>query len=50
MVEAGIPAICLGPGQISLAHTSAESVPIADLVVCAQAIVVAAMRFCGPAS
>jgi acetylornithine deacetylase len=45
-VEAGIPAICLGPGDIGLAHTAEESVPIADLVACAQAIAVAAMRFC----
>jgi acetylornithine deacetylase len=46
-VEAGIPAICLGPGDIALAHTPEESVPIADLVACAQAIAVSAMRFCG---
>jgi acetylornithine deacetylase len=46
-VEAGIPAICLGPGDIHLAHTAAESVPVADLVACAQALAVAAMRFCG---
>ncbi len=45
-VEAGIPAICLGPGDVRLAHTAAESVPIADLVACAQAIAVTAMRFC----
>ena len=48
-VEAGIPAVCLGPGDIHLAHTSEESVPIADLVACSQAIAVAAMRFCGVA-
>jgi acetylornithine deacetylase len=48
-VEAGIPAICLGPGDVHLAHTSEESVPVADLVACAQAIAVAAMRFCGVA-
>jgi acetylornithine deacetylase len=46
-VEAGIPAVCLGPGDIRLAHTDHESVPVADLVACAQAIAVAAMRFCG---
>jgi acetylornithine deacetylase len=49
-VEAGIPAICLGPGDIHLAHTTSESVPIADLVACAQALAVAALRYCGPAS
>jgi acetylornithine deacetylase len=46
-VEAGIPAICLGPGDVYLAHTTSESVPVADLVDCAQALAVAAMRFCG---
>jgi acetylornithine deacetylase len=46
-VEAGIPAICLGPGDIYLAHTTSESVPIADLVACAQALAVTALRFCG---
>ena len=45
-VEAGIPAICLGPGDVGLAHTAEESVPIADLVACAQAIAVTAMRYC----
>jgi acetylornithine deacetylase len=49
IVEAGIPAICLGPGDIHLAHTTDESVPIADLVDCAKAIAVTAMRFCGTA-
>ncbi len=45
-VEAGIPAICLGPGDIHLAHTATESVPVAELVACAQALAVTAMRFC----
>jgi acetylornithine deacetylase len=49
IVEAGIPAICLGPGDIHLAHTTDESVPIADLVDCAKALAVSAMRFCGTA-
>lgn len=47
-VEAGIPAICLGPGDLYLAHTTFESVPIADLVDCAQALAITALRFCGP--
>jgi acetylornithine deacetylase len=46
IVEAGIPSICLGPGDINVAHTIDESVPVADLVACAQAIAVTAMRFC----
>jgi acetylornithine deacetylase len=49
-VEAGIPAICLGPGDIRLAHTTSESVPIADLVACAQALAVAALRYCSPSA
>jgi acetylornithine deacetylase len=47
IVEAGIPSICLGPGDIHLAHTAQESVPIDDLVDCAKALAVSAMRFCG---
>ena len=46
-VEAGIPAVCFGPGDIHRAHTADEYVPIADLVACAQRIALAAMRFCG---
>jgi acetylornithine deacetylase len=46
-VEAAIPAPSLGPGDIQLAHTTSESVPIAELVKCAQALAVTAMRFCG---
>jgi acetylornithine deacetylase len=46
-VEAGIAAIGLGPGDIHLAHTTSESVPVADLVACAQAIALTAIRFCG---
>lgn len=49
VVEAGIPAICLGPGDVHLAHAVDERVPIADLVACAQALAVTAMRFCGVA-
>jgi acetylornithine deacetylase len=46
-VEAGIPAVCFGPGDIRHAHAVDEHVPIADLVACAQGIAVAAARFCG---
>jgi acetylornithine deacetylase len=45
-VEAGIPAVCFGPGDIHRAHTSDEYVPIDDLVACAQRIALTAMRFC----
>jgi acetylornithine deacetylase len=44
-VEAGIPAVCYGPGDVQLAHTADEHVPVADLVACTQGIAVAAMRF-----
>jgi acetylornithine deacetylase len=49
IVEAGIPAVCFGPGDIYVAHAADERVPIAELVACAQGIAVAAMRFCGTA-
>jgi acetylornithine deacetylase/succinyl-diaminopimelate desuccinylase-like protein len=29
--EAGIPAICFGPGDIALAHAAEEFVPIAEI-------------------
>jgi acetylornithine deacetylase len=47
VVEAGIPAVCYGPGDVHLAHGTDELVPIADLVACAQGIALATMRFCG---
>jgi acetylornithine deacetylase len=47
VVEAGIPAVCYGPGDIYLAHGADERVPIAELVACAQGIALAALRFCG---
>jgi len=47
IVEAGIPAVCYGPGDIYTAHGPQEHVPIAELVACAQGIALAALRFCG---
>ena len=34
--EAGTPAIVLGPGDLSLAHSTAERIPVADLVTAAR--------------
>jgi acetylornithine deacetylase/succinyl-diaminopimelate desuccinylase-like protein len=49
---AGIPAIGYGPpgfdqNGVSVAHVIDEYVPVDGLVRCAQALAVAAMRFCG---
>ena len=46
-VEAGIPAVCFGPGDVHRAHTVDEHVPIDDLVACAQRLALTALRFCG---
>ncbi|HYI18110.1 MAG TPA: M20/M25/M40 family metallo-hydrolase [Solirubrobacteraceae bacterium] len=47
VVEAGIPSVNYGPGDITRAHTADEHVPVPELVACAQGIAIAAMRFCG---
>ncbi|MGI9113182.1 MAG: ArgE/DapE family deacylase [Gaiellaceae bacterium] len=47
---AGTPCICFGPGPIEAAHTVDESVAVRDLVDCARAVALAAMRFCGSAA
>ena len=51
----GIPSIGYGPPGFdpdgaTVAHTIDEYVPVDGLVACAQALAVAAMRFCGVAS
>jgi acetylornithine deacetylase len=45
-LEARTPAIMYGPRDIAWAHTVGESVPIDDLVSCAQALAVAGRRLC----
>ena len=49
---AGTPTVAFGPsgsdGGRTVAHTVDEFVPIDDLVGCAQALAIAALRFCGP--
>ena len=36
--EAGIPAICFGPGDISLAHAAEEYVPVRDIEVATEVL------------
>jgi len=43
----GTPAIGFGPSAIGGAHTIDEFVPVDDLVACAQALALSALRFCG---
>lgn len=45
----GTPTFSFGPGGMETAHAPNESVAVADLVDCAAAIAVAAMRYCGVA-
>jgi acetylornithine deacetylase len=47
--RSGTPSICFGPGDGRLAHTVDEHVPIDSLVHGAQALAIAALRFCGEA-
>jgi acetylornithine deacetylase len=44
--SAGIPAIGFGPPSIHMAHTIDEWVSVDDLVACAQALALTAIRFC----
>ena len=43
----GTPMVGFGPRHIDNAHSIDEFVPVEDLVTCAQAIAVAAIRWCG---
>jgi acetylornithine deacetylase len=43
----GTPAIAFGPSAVDVAHTIDEFVPVDDLVACAQALALSALRFCG---
>lgn len=45
--EAGIPAVCFGPGDISLAHAAEEYVPVQDLVVATDVLTHTARAWCG---
>ncbi len=48
-IRNGCPTVCLGPGDITVAHTINEYVRIVDLVRCCQALALIAIRFRGPA-
>ena len=45
--EAGIPAICYGPGDIGLAHAAAEFVPLADVETAANVLTGLVASWCG---
>ncbi len=45
----GIPTVLFGPGDVRVAHMADEYVPLDQLRVAAEALVVAAVRFCGAA-
>ncbi len=46
--EAGIPTVILGPGELALAHSPGESVPVAELAEAARLYATAARAFCRP--
>jgi acetylornithine deacetylase len=48
-LSAATPSVGFGPRSIAWGHTIDEYVPVDDLVRCAQAIALSAMRFCEPA-
>jgi acetylornithine deacetylase len=47
LVDAGVPTVHYGPGDVSLAHGPDESVPVTEVVTAARALAVAAVEFCG---
>ncbi len=44
--EAGIPAVCFGPGDISLAHAAEEFVPVVEIEQCARVLARMARDWC----
>jgi acetylornithine deacetylase/succinyl-diaminopimelate desuccinylase len=47
-VHAGIPTVILGPGDLALAHSPREAVPVAELAAAARIYAAAALAFCAP--
>ena len=43
----GVPTVQFGPGELEQAHAVDESVPVAELVACARAYALLALRRCG---
>ena len=43
----GVPTVHYGPGDASLAHAPRESVPVADLLTAARALILIALEHCG---
>lgn len=44
--EAGIPAICFGPGDIALAHAAAESVPVEEIGIATRVLTRVVREWC----
>jgi len=45
--EAGIPTVIWGPGELALAHSPEESIPVEDVCLAARLYAAAARRFTG---
>ena len=45
--EAGIPAVCFGPGDISLAHAAEEYIPLDEIDRARDVLSALARRWCG---
>lgn len=45
LVEAGVPAVCFGPGSIAHAHSADEFVPVSEIESCARILVRFAREF-----
>ena len=43
----GIPTVLFGPGDVRVAHMPDEYVPLDELRLAAEALVLTALRFCG---
>jgi acetylornithine deacetylase/succinyl-diaminopimelate desuccinylase len=47
-VHAGIPTVILGPGDLALAHSPREAVPVGELAAAARIYAATALAFCAP--